>query len=67
MVKSIEFLKSQFFKNVSGQGGAQAHAIKSCPKDHILLCRSNDKHARLYGYVSPQIYLNAIQKKSQSF
>ena len=67
MVESVEFLKSQFFKNVSNQGGAQAHAIKSCPKDHILLCRSNEKHARLWGYVTPQIYLNAIQKNHNLF
>jgi len=67
MVESVEFLKSQFFKNVSNQGGAQAHAIKTCPKDHILLCRNNDKNARLWGYVAPQTYLNAIQKNHNLF
>jgi hypothetical protein len=67
MVESVQFLKSQFFKNVTGQGGAQAHAIKVCPKDHILVQRDNGKHARIWGFMTPQIYLNTVQKNHNLF
>ena len=67
MVESVQFLKSQFFKNVTGQGGALHHAVKVCPKDHIILCRDNGKHARICGFMTPPIYLNTLQKNHNLF
>ena len=67
MVESIAFLKSLFFKNVSSQGGAQAHAIKNCPKDHILVSRQNDKNPKLWGYMTPDHFLSALEKNHNLF
>jgi hypothetical protein len=67
MVESVAFLKSKFFKNVSAQGGAQAHAIKTCPKDHLVVSRQNDKHPKLWGFMTPANYLDALDKNHNLF
>ena len=67
MVESVAFLKSSFFKNVSNQGGAQAHAIKNCPKDHIVVSRQNDKHPKLWGFMTPDHFLSALEKNHNLF
>lgn len=67
MVQPIAFLKSSFFKNVSQQGGAQAHAIKHCPKDHLVVSRQNDKHPKIWGYMTPEHFLSALEKNHNLF
>lgn len=67
MVQPVAFLKSSFFKNVSQQGGAQAHAIKLCPKDHLVVSRQNDKNPKLWGYMNPVHYLSALEKNHNLF
>ena len=67
MVEQVQFLKSTFYKNVTNQGGAQAHAIKNCPQGHIVLARCNDTHQKLWGSMTPANYLNTISKKHNLF
>jgi len=61
MVESTKFLKSVFFKNVSANGGAQAHAIKMCPENHIVVARQADNHTKLWGFMEPARFLEAIK------
>ena len=67
MVESVQFLKSAFFKNVSNQGGAQAHAIKTCPQGNIVLSRCKDKSLRLWGSMTQNHYLNTVAKDHNLF
>lgn len=52
-VKQVTFLKTTFYKNMSGDGGAQAEAIKNIKAGEICIFSETKKMGRLWGSCMP--------------
>ena len=61
-VQEIKVFKSTFYKNKSSEGGAQNVAIKKKPIGSILIASDTQKHGRMWGYSSKDIFLKNLEK-----
>ena len=51
-----------FYKNKSEAGGAQAHAIKSAPRQSAIIGTITQKMGRMWGYTTPANLLKQLEK-----
>jgi hypothetical protein len=51
-----------FFKNVTSAGGSQSHAIKTAPRQSIIIASHTQKMGRMWGYTNPPHVLKMLEK-----
>lgn len=64
MVKSIKFLKKNWFKNDNENGGAQNQAISQKAHDEIVIHSQTKKNGRCWTHSTPEFLLNAVEKNN---
>jgi hypothetical protein len=62
MVKQIQFLKINWFKNDDDKGGAQNEALKIKKCNEILVHSQTQKNGRMWGCMQSETLLNMLQK-----
>jgi hypothetical protein len=62
MVKQVQFLKINWFKNDTKECGAQAECFKHRLENQISIKSETKKNGKLWGNVYPQQLLNLIEK-----
>lgn len=61
-IQQLKVFKSTFYKNKSNEGGAQNLAIKNKPIGYILIASDTQKHGRMWGYSTQDIFLKNLEK-----
>ena len=61
-IKEIKIWKTTFYKNMSKDGGAMAHAIQNIPDNHVIIHSQTQKNGRLWGYATPNHLLKLLEK-----
>ena len=64
MIKNVNFLKLNFYKNTSTEGGALKEAIKNKQPNDIIIHSQTKKNGRLWSSTTPDNLLKIINKNS---
>lgn len=62
MVKTIQFLRTEWFKNDDDKGGAQNEALKNKKCNEILVHSQSKKYGRMWGCMQSEKLVSMIQK-----
>jgi len=59
-IKSVVLWKTQFYKNISKEGGALKYAISKCLTNNIVIHSETQKNGRAWGHTTPLKYLDLL-------
>ena len=62
--KTVKFLKQNWLKNITENGGALHETIKKCKQNHVVVHAQPQGNGRLWTQMTEQQLLDSVQKNN---